>query len=377
MNFIGTAKPLEAVDLPRIGSTIGVGEDELRAFMEVEARGKGFDDLGRPKILFEPHIFYRLLGPGDERDRAVKEGLAYPRWNRKGYNVDSYVRLEKAMAINPTIALMSASWGLGQIMGFNFKQAGYPTVDALVRDFMADEDNHLEAMVRVLINFKLDDDLREHNWRKIEDVYNGGGYGGDYARKMEKAFAKWRKISDTPYNRGEQDDVVNAASPPAAVKALQQALKEKGYQPGAIDGKWGKMTRDAVLAFKADNLLDIADRSIPLAKVQRAKPRVLESRAVATVADLRDKGSTTIAGADKVQIGTVATGLAAGLSQFETVSDQFSRFSFAIEPFRDYLSYVFANPWLFVVAGICLATLYYSHRVKAKRLQEYKVGKIQ
>lgn len=197
--FKGRAKRIEDVDLPRIGATIGVGEDELHAFMEVEAAGKGFDDLGRPKILFEPHHFYRLLGPGKARDRAVKEGIAWQKWNPKGYNVSSFTRLRKAMAINETLALMSCSWGLFQIMGFNHGAAGYATVQEMVREFMDDEDNHVEAAVRFLINKKIDDDLRAHRWDVIEKVYNGGGYGGAYAAKMRKAFAKWQKIKDTPY----------------------------------------------------------------------------------------------------------------------------------------------------------------------------------
>lgn len=380
MNFNGIAKRLEAVDLPRIGATIGVGEDELRAFMEVEANGRGFDEHGRPKILFEPHIFYKLLGPGEERERAVKEKLAYPKWNRKGYTVDSYTRLQQASEINETIALMSASWGLGQIMGFNHKKAGYPTVQAMVQDFMDDEDNHLEAMVRLLINFKLDDDLRNHNWRKIEDVYNGGGYGGKYADKMEKAFAKWQKISDTPFGRPIDEDVINAASPSDLVKQLQQALNDKGYQAGAVDGKWGKMTRDAVMAFKADNNLDVSDRSVSLSKVIRAKPRAIESRQDATVADLRERGSTTVAGADKVEAasyvaGVGATGYAA-LDKFELVSGIWARIKWAWEPISEDFGWLLTSPFLYVGA-LAIVAIYYARKVKAKRLEEFKQGKVQ
>lgn len=196
--FKGAAKPLEDVDLPRIAKTIGCGEDELHAIMDVEAAGSGFDSKGRPKMLFEPHIFYRLLGPGKARDEAVKQGLAYPKWKAKGYPADSYDRLQRAMKINAVAALMSASWGAFQIMGFNHGAAGYASPEEMVRDFMDDADNHVEAVVRFLVNKKLDDDLRAHRWGVIEEVYNGGGFNGAYARKLEKAFAKWQKIKDTP-----------------------------------------------------------------------------------------------------------------------------------------------------------------------------------
>ncbi len=113
--FKGAARRLDDIDVPRIGARIGVGEDELHAFMEVEAAGSGFDSKGRPKMLFEPHVFYRNLS-GKKRDDAVKAGLAYSKWKPGKYPADSYPRLIQAMAIDETAALMASSWGAGQIL---------------------------------------------------------------------------------------------------------------------------------------------------------------------------------------------------------------------------------------------------------------------
>jgi N-acetylmuramidase len=82
--FRGAAKRLDDIDLPRIGARIGVGEDELHAFMEVEAAGSGFDRQGRPKMLFEPHVFWRHL-PKAKRAEAERQGLAYPKWKPGAY----------------------------------------------------------------------------------------------------------------------------------------------------------------------------------------------------------------------------------------------------------------------------------------------------
>ncbi|SOR29789.1 conserved protein of unknown function [Methylorubrum extorquens] len=57
VGFVCAAARLSDYDLPRVGHTIGVGEDEIHAVMEVEASGGGFDRLKRPKMLFEPHVF--------------------------------------------------------------------------------------------------------------------------------------------------------------------------------------------------------------------------------------------------------------------------------------------------------------------------------
>jgi len=198
-SFKGAAKRLDDIDLPRIGARIGVGEDEIHAFMDVEAAGKGFDGLGRPKMLFEPHLFYRNLS-GAKRDRAVKEGLAYPKWGTKPYPMDSYPRLIRAMDIDPTAALNSASWGLGQVLGSNHKLVGYATPQKMVAAFMEDEEAQLEAIVQFLIANEIADDLKAHRWDVVARVYNGPGYRKhDYDGRMAQAYAKWRKIKDTPY----------------------------------------------------------------------------------------------------------------------------------------------------------------------------------
>ncbi len=196
----GNAKRIEDIDLPRVGAMIGVGEDEIHAVLDVESAGSGFDSKGRVKMLFEPHVFWRLLGPGEKRDRAVSAGLAYSRWKPGAYPRDSYPRLIQAMKIDPELALQSASWGLGQIMGFNFKAAGYPSAAAMVTQFADDEDEHLEAMIRFIKANGLDDELRRHDWAGFARGYNGPGFSKNgYDRKLKAAFDKWQKIKDTPW----------------------------------------------------------------------------------------------------------------------------------------------------------------------------------
>lgn len=199
MNFKGAAKRLDDHDLPRIGALIGVGEDEIHAVLDVETAGGGFDDHGRPKMLFEPHIFWRQLGPGAARDRAYGQGLAYPRWGQQKYPHDSYPRLEAAMRFDRNAALRSASWGLGQIMGFNAGAAGYDSAEAMVADFLDDEERHLMAMVRFIETMGLDDELRAHDWRGFARGYNGAGYEKNgYHTKLADRFAWWQKRRDTP-----------------------------------------------------------------------------------------------------------------------------------------------------------------------------------
>ena len=202
MSFTGAAKRLDDIDLPKIGRLIGVGEDEIHAILDVESRGRGFDSKNRPVILFEPHIFYKQLAANDpsKLQTAVSQGLAYPKWDQSSYPTDSYPRLEKAILINRTLALRSASWGLCQIMGFNYSMAGYKSVEEMVEKFRHDEEEHLLAMVRFIISAGLDDELRRHDWVGFARGYNGPGFEKNrYDKKLADAYSKWQKIKDTPY----------------------------------------------------------------------------------------------------------------------------------------------------------------------------------
>jgi hypothetical protein len=131
----------------------------------------------------------------------VKRKLAAPNWGDIPYLKDSYSRVFAAMEIDETAALMSASWGLGQIMGYNYKQAGYKSVQGMVAAFCYSEAAHLEGMINFIINNGLDDELRRHDWAGFAKGYNGTGYRkNQYDIRLAKRYEHWRKIKDTPYD---------------------------------------------------------------------------------------------------------------------------------------------------------------------------------
>lgn len=197
---------------------IGVGEDEIHAILDVESSGSGFDAKGRPKMLFEPHLFYRFLS-GEKRERAVREGLAYEKWRPGSYPADSYPRLVAAMLIDETAALRAASWGLGQILGDNYKAAGYLSPQEMVIDFTMDEDRHLTAMIRFIRAKGLDDELRNHDWAGFARGYNGALYATHgYHIKLKAAYDRWQKIKDTPM-------------PPPDVEPVEQPKPPKPSPP--------------------------------------------------------------------------------------------------------------------------------------------------
>jgi len=386
--FIGAAKRLDDIDIPRIGSRIGVGEDEIHAFMEVEAGSSGFDSKNRPKMLFEPHIFYRNLS-GQERLDAIEAGLAYRRWGEEAYPSDSYPRLVEAIEINEDAALMAASWGLGQILGTNYRSAGYNTIQDMIQSFMDDEENHLNAMVSFIIANGIDDDIREHRWEIVARIYNGPAYAKHgYHTRLAAAYRKWARIADTPWE-GAPDPVDQALDYPTVrmgskgwvVEHLQEELKRLGYHLGGIDGNFGTATRASILAFQADHGLKTDGIAGPrtwdvMENSARPKP-VGESRATATTATLREKGSQTVADADRGGIGAgivAGTGALAGadvlLDQAERAEGILGRVQGVLGSFGGMMDTMW--PLIFIGGGV--AALWYFQKVKKDRVEDHKSG---
>jgi hypothetical protein len=413
--WAGRAKRLDSFDIAKIGSAIRVGEDEIRAFMEVEAAGAGFYANGKLKMLFEPHIFWRELGKGPNRDKAAAQGLAYAKWSKK-YPSDSYPRLIAAMKIDRNAALRSASWGLGQLMGFNCELAGYASAEDMVVAFADDEENQVKAIVAFLVKKRLDDDLRTHNWRAIESGYNGGGYGGTYAARMAKAFTKWTKIADATYDskihgvgsylpgreKSVGDPVHDALQPTTPTKpnkpvvlkepangvysadvlAVQKRLDEIGYpEVGSFDGKWGSKTRAAVLAFRADAGLPIEpviDAALLSALMTAGKRDAAPARAMATLADLRADDAKDVKTADTVQI----TGGIAGVSgllgvaspwleQAEGASGVMQRIFDVVNPVKVMVQ---DNFWI-VLAIVGVVIVWQTGILKRIRLEKHRDGR--
>lgn len=164
MNFKGNALRVTDSQIKDLAHLAGIEEAALRAFIEVESSGSGFDKQGRPKMLFEPHLFYRHLRDRPEtQKKAVLQKIAYEKWGTLKYPLDSYPNLEKALALSKEGALLSASWGLPQILGSNHKMIGYATVEEMVIDFTDSEFKQLIGLVKFLESRKITKYLKDHN----------------------------------------------------------------------------------------------------------------------------------------------------------------------------------------------------------------------
>ena len=192
-------KTLTNEQIKDLANKHGIEYAGLKAVVEVEASGKGFiGDV--PKILYEPHIMYRLLTKKNYitiRNNLMKAhpNLCYPRWGTYKYGAESiqHRRLEIASQFNRDTALESCSWGLGQVMGFHWQSLGYESLQAFINDMYESEAKQLEAMIRFIKVNGLLLALKNKDWVKFARGYNGSGYAKNkYHIKLANAYAKYK-----------------------------------------------------------------------------------------------------------------------------------------------------------------------------------------
>lgn len=174
---------------------LGIEPALLLAVDKKESRGSGFitsegtykDEL---KVLFERHHFSRLTKQRYDRSHPHISG------RRGGYigGHREFGRLMEAISLDATAALMSASWGRYQIMGFNFKVCGYDRVQSMVNDFYRGEDRQFEGFIKFLQETRSGGDtlfnhLRNKRWALFARGYNGPRFKeNDYDTDIVKLY---------------------------------------------------------------------------------------------------------------------------------------------------------------------------------------------
>lgn len=237
MNFQGLGRPLNDEDMDAACQLLKAADPDVWAVLTVETRGFGFLQDKRPQILFERHVFHRLTdGKYDSVDSNISNKIP------GGYTSGSgeYDRLNKAIKLDEEKALQSASWGIGQVMGFNFKSAGFSSVSGMVLSMLDDEKSQLMAVANFIAAMGLASALQRQNWVAFARKYNGPSFrDNEYDTRLAAAYAKF-----------------NVKLPDLHLRAAQAALFYLGIDPGPIDGFRGRRTTSALLEFQANSGLN-------------------------------------------------------------------------------------------------------------------------
>lgn len=212
------SKKLKEKDFMWAANQLGCEIAAIKAVAQVESRKGGFHADGQAIILFEGHIFWRRLkvhgiNPADYF--KGNENVLHTRWTKRYYRQNQHGRLQKAVdawktkngkAVDPSkvskalkakfrkAALESASWGMFQIMGFNYAACGFRNVQGFINAIMKSEGGQLKCFVNFILTNHLDDEIRDKRWADFAKRYNGPGYRKNkYHTKMASAYRRFKK----------------------------------------------------------------------------------------------------------------------------------------------------------------------------------------
>lgn len=281
---------------------LGMDEAALLAVVDTESAGEAFwqvDGEKQPIIRFEGHYFYARLA-GKARQKALQAGLASPKVGgvpNPTSGSQRYAMLKRAIEIDKDAALESTSWGLGQVMGANWKDLGRASVDELVQDSY-DLSGQIDLMTDFIEANGLDAAIIRHDWKAFAKGYNGKNYAiNKYDVKLAKAYKKYSSKSS---DEVAEDDV----------KQLQVKLNAVLGTKIAIDGDYGPETTRAVKDFQIKMALNVDGLAGPLTKAELDKAY----KAKGKVADKAIGGST-------LGLGGIGTAVSDATGMLEPLQD--------------------------------------------------------
>lgn len=219
LRFVSDAAFAEAAGL------LAVRESYVRAIAQVESAGESFLKDGRVKILFERHWFYKkmreALSRADVRANvAIKLNLAIPTGANAGEallealcksypnicdpesggykgNEAEWPRLNLAMDFNIEAACQAASYGGYQLMGFNWKAAGFGSAKEMMLEMAKSESRQFLAAIKFIkANPSMHASLKRADWATFAMMYNGTGYKkNNYDTRLAAAESDWAKTT--------------------------------------------------------------------------------------------------------------------------------------------------------------------------------------
>lgn len=176
---------------------LGCEAAALRAVLAVESRERGFLNDDKPVVLFERHWFHRLTrgAYAEQWDISNLRAGGYatgPSFEARGQA--EWARMMRAAKLDWDAAMMSASWGLPQLMGFNFGACGCVSIDQFVERMQQNEAAQLGLLVEFLKSRGLADELQRRDWELFARIYNGPAFRQNkYDEKLAAMYARFSK----------------------------------------------------------------------------------------------------------------------------------------------------------------------------------------
>ncbi|UKJ09066.1 N-acetylmuramidase family protein [Solitalea lacus] len=176
-------KLIELNDIAELAVSNHLEPSALMAVIKVEGSGKGFDaSTGKILIQFEPYHFQRYTG------------------NRVANGVENqpkeWIAFNEAWKLDKEAAMLSTSWGMMQVMGFNHKAAGFQIVDAMIDAFKESEFNQVKGAINFIkSNPAMFKALQIRDWATFARGYNGPLFKKlNYDNRLKDAYQQSKEL---------------------------------------------------------------------------------------------------------------------------------------------------------------------------------------
>jgi hypothetical protein len=194
-------------------AALGIPTDAAAAIMKVESGGATFNERTDKTIVrFENHVFWREWGTGHQADfnahfdfdrggqrwkqHRFRAGAAGPFENCHQNQEQEWRVMEFAATLGgQEAAYRSASWGAGQIMGFNSATVGFPTAVAMAAAFNKSERAQVTGIFEFIRANALAGAVRARDFLRLATRYNGAGQAPVYAANITAAADAYRRVT--------------------------------------------------------------------------------------------------------------------------------------------------------------------------------------
>ena len=241
-----------------VAKSRGINAAALAAVVEVESNGIPYayvDGISVPVIRIEGHYFDRLVAASKQKV-ARAAGLASPKASaikNPKEQADRYRMFQRMCDIDKNAAIMSCSWGVGQVMGVHWQKLRFNSADEFYAFITSGLRSQVEVMVRFIEYAGLIDEIERQDWAGFARIYNGPRYRDNkYDVKIAAAYARYGGMQQPSPASG----MLRSGSSGASVREVQTLLQRGGYTV-TVDGDFGPATRQAVKEFQKNYGLEV------------------------------------------------------------------------------------------------------------------------
>lgn len=162
--------------------------DSALAVFYVESKNAYDPKTGLLIIRFEPHVFKRKSGKEINWSRGKQEA----EWRN----------FTRASEVNQEAALLSCSYGLPQLMGFNWGVTEHDGPKSMVMAFQDSCIEQVKGFFGYVKSRKLAKAIQERDWRTFARKYNGAGRVDIYSTNLGKAMRTIEELKSEGHTFG-------------------------------------------------------------------------------------------------------------------------------------------------------------------------------